>query len=205
MNRRMKPNVPPARCLHQFVIHIVAGNRHLRKVGEQIDEQNLFGQKWKEREKKRRASHAEHVSEVRTRRDEDVLKRVSKSAPAFAHAIHQHFKIALEQDKIRGLARNIDSAFHRETYIRGVQRRCVVNSIAQVTDNVAGFFERDDDPLLLSSARFRQKRRHLARDEQAQDRSLRAFRDPLRMRALFKPTSLRNVLGDERVVSSDDL
>ena len=171
-------DVPPARRLHQFVIHIVAGNRHLRKIGEQIDEQNLFGQKRKKRKKKRRASHAEHVSEVRARRDEDVLKRVGKSAPAFAHAIHQHFKIALEQDKIRGLARNIDSAFHRETYIRGVQRRCVVNSIAQVTDNVAGFFERDDDPLLLHRLDFGKNIDTRARDEQAQDRSSRAFRDP---------------------------
>src|SRR6266568_1897439 len=50
--------------------------------------------------------------------------------PKFAHAIHEHFEIALEQDKIRGLAGNIDRAFHRETYIRGVQRGRVVDSIA---------------------------------------------------------------------------
>ena len=171
-------DVPPARCLHQFVIHIVARNRHLRKIGEQIDEQNLFGQKWKKRKKKRRARHAEHVSEVRARRDEDVLQRVGKSAPAFAHAIHQHFKIVLEQDKIRGLARDIDSAVHRETYIRGVQRRCVVNSVAEVTDNVAGFFERENDPLLLHRLDLGKNVDTWRATNKRMIAHLRAFRDP---------------------------
>jgi hypothetical protein len=58
----------------------------------------------------------------------------------------------LEQDKIRSLARNINGSLDGQAHIRCVQRRHIIDSVADVPDNVPGFLEREDQALLL--ARF---------------------------------------------------
>ena len=138
--------------LGELHVDTIAGDRHLRKIGQQIDEQDLLRQQRQKRQEQRCARHAEHVSEIRAGGDEHVLERIGKGAPPLAHAIDQHFEVVLEQDEIGGLTRNIDRALDRQAHVRRVQGRHVVDSVADVADDVTGLLESENQALLL--ARF---------------------------------------------------
>ena len=66
----------------------------------------------------------------------------------------QHHKIFLQQHNIGGFLGDIYGVRYRNTHIGGMQRRCVVNTIRHITDDVPGLLERKNDSLLLVRLNF---------------------------------------------------
>ena len=82
--------------------------------------------------------HGEHVAEVRAAAHHDVLDDVGEGAPALEHALVEHAQIVLQSRIIgRGLLGDVDGAVDRDADIGGMQRRRIVDAVAEKADDVA--------------------------------------------------------------------
>lgn len=144
-----EPNIPVTWPTHLIDIDIVTRDRESRYVGEEIVQQDLLGQQRQERQVKRGGCHADHVAEIGAGRDGDVLHRVGEGLAAIVDAPHQYAQVALEQDDVRGFARHIDGRIYRNADICFMERRRIVDAIAQIADHVAAPAQRLDYALFL--------------------------------------------------------
>ena len=144
-----EPNLPSLGPVQQGGIHIVAGDADLRNVVKKVVQQDLrrqHGQEWQE---ERCRGHAEHVSEVRARAHDDVLHDVGEAAPPLDDPVVQDRKVLFQQDDLRGVLRHLHAIHDGNADIRGVQRRSIVDAVADVPDDVPACFQSEDDPVLL--------------------------------------------------------
>ena len=58
-------------------------------------------------------------------------------------------QVVLEQDHVRRLLGHVHGCIDRQADIRRVQRRRIVDAVAEVADHVAARLQREDDPVLL--------------------------------------------------------
>ncbi|CAM5350633.1 hypothetical protein SSTU70S_00265 [Stutzerimonas stutzeri] len=130
-------------------IDTVAGDADGRDVGEEIVQQDLLGQQRQERQEERRHSHADHVAEVGAGSQVDVLERVGEGAPAFIDALADQRQLVAQQHEVGGLLGHIHRGVHGDADIRGVQRRRVVDPVAEKAHHMTGLLQRADDALLL--------------------------------------------------------
>ena len=144
-----KSHVPALRSHQVFVIDIVQWQRDFGYVVEQVVEQDLQRQHRQKRQKQRGGGHAEHVAEVRTGGHHDVLHHVAKSAPPFQDALVQHHQVFFQQDHGSGLLGHIDRTIDRDANIGCVQRGRVVDTVAQIANDMAACFQCQDDAILL--------------------------------------------------------
>ena len=112
-------------------------------------EQDLAREQRQERQEERHDRHADHVAEIGARRGQHVLEGVRERTPALLDATTDDVEVALEQNEVRSLARDGHGALDRETGVRGVHGRGVVDTVAKEPDDVPGLLEREDDALLL--------------------------------------------------------
>src|SRR5579859_10347 len=82
-----QPNVPMLGRAHIGIVHIVGGNGDLRHVIEKIVQQNLRGKHGKKWKKQRSSRHAEHVAEIGTGPNQQVLHDVAKGPSAFENSV----------------------------------------------------------------------------------------------------------------------
>jgi hypothetical protein len=114
-------DIPSPWMVHHLVVYVIACDRHLREIGQEIGEQDLFWKQWKELDEQRYPSHAEHVSEVCACSHEDVFQCVRKSHSPLAHASHKNAQILFKQDDIRRFLRNIDGTIDGNSDVRGMK------------------------------------------------------------------------------------
>ncbi len=79
-----KTDVPAPWFFHQFLIHPIGGNGQLREIGQQIGQQDLFGQQGQKGQKEGGPGHAEHVAEIGAGGHKDILQGIGKGGPAFS-------------------------------------------------------------------------------------------------------------------------
>ncbi len=137
-------------------VDLVGRNRDLRDVVEHVVEQDLRREHRQERQRQRRHGHAQHVSEVRARTHEQVLHDVREGAPPLEDAAVEHLQTSFGQEDVRGLARDVDGARDRDAHVGGVQRRRVVDSIAEKPHDVTRPLQREQDARLLAGAGARE-------------------------------------------------
>ena len=81
--------------------------------------------------------HGDHVAEIGAGGDGDVLHRVGEGPAAVVHAAQQDAQIALEQDHVGGLARHIHRAVDGNADVGLMQRRRIVDAVAEIADDMA--------------------------------------------------------------------
>ncbi|CAM5345144.1 hypothetical protein SSTU70S_04809 [Stutzerimonas stutzeri] len=146
-------DVPAVRRARPVGIDTVAGDADGRDVGEEIVQQVvLLGQQRQERQEERRHSHADHVAEVGAGSQVDVLERVGEGAPAFIDALADQRQLVAQQHEVGGLLGHIHRGVHGDADIRGVQRRRVVDPVAEKAHHMTGLLQRADDALLLAGS-----------------------------------------------------
>lgn len=74
-----------------------------------------------------------------------VLARLS----AVIDAPHQYAQVALEQNDVRGLSRDVDSRIDRNANVGFMQRRRVIDAVAKISHDVAAPAECLDNALFL--------------------------------------------------------
>ena len=80
--------------------------------------------------------HRQHVAEIRARAHADVFEDVGEGAPAFLDAVGDHLEIGRQQDHVgRGL-RDAGGAVDRQPDIGDLQRRRVVDAVAEKADDL---------------------------------------------------------------------
>ena len=152
MKLRMKSMSQRAGCASTPSSTSSIGIGDLGHVVEQVVQQDLDRQHRQERQEQRGAGHAEHVAEVRAGAHQDVLHDVAERAPALEHAVVQHRKVVLEQDDVGRLLGDVGGAVDRDADVGGVQRRRIVDAVAEEADDVAAPLQRQDDPVLSARA-----------------------------------------------------
>ena len=65
------------------------------------------------------------------------------------HAVVHHRQVVLEQDEVGGLLGDVGGAVDRDADVGGVQRRGVVDAVAEEADDAAGALQGQQDALLL--------------------------------------------------------
>ena len=113
----------------------VGRDRRLRRVVDEVVEQDLAGRHRQEGQQQRRPGHAQHVAEVGAGPHPDVLEGVGERAPAFDHAPADRREARLEQDDVGRRARHVGRVVHADPHVRRVQRRRVVDAVAEVADD----------------------------------------------------------------------
>ena len=103
----------------------------LGQVVEQVVQQDLDRQHRQEGQNEGGSRHREHVPEVRARPHHHVFHDIAEGAPAFAHAALQHREIGLEQDDVGRILGDIHRRIDGDADIGGMQRRRVVDAVAQ--------------------------------------------------------------------------
>ena len=119
-------------------------------VVEQVVEQYLHRQHRQKRQDQRRPGHREHVPEIRARRHHDIFHDVAEGAAAFDDAALQHAEILLQQNDVGRVLGDIDRAIDRDADIGGVQRRRIVDAVAEIADDVAAALQPKNDAVLLN-------------------------------------------------------
>src|SRR5690349_6790036 len=159
-NRTDRPNenhevadqtdIPVLRLLDVGFVNVVGWNRQLGHVVQQVVQENLSGQHWQERQEQRRACHAEHVAEVRTRAHEQILHHVAKRFSTFKHTVVKHLETGRNKDDISSLTRYIYRRRRRDANIGGMDRRGVINTVAHEAHSVAIVLQGRQNPVLLN-------------------------------------------------------
>jgi len=153
-----------------FRVNIIAGDGHGRDIGKEIIEQDLRGEHGQKCQGHRSPSHAKHIAEVGADRREDVFDRVGKGDTAFINTFTQDGQIFLEQNKVSRFFSHIHSRIHRDAYVRSVQSRRIVDTIAHIADHMLGLLQREDDALFLIGIHFRERVVRSARCQSASSR-----------------------------------
>ena len=138
------------------MIDPVGGNGHFRKIGQDIRQQDLLRQQREKRQEQRGPGHAEHVAEIRAGGHKHIFQRIGEGHAALANALHQHAQIMLQQNEIGRFLGDIDGAIDRNADIRGVERRGIVDTVAQISDDIPGRAQRTDDAFFLIGFDFRE-------------------------------------------------
>ena len=115
----------------------------------------------------------------------------------------EHAQVLVEQHDRGRLLGHVDGAVDRDADVRGVQRGRVVDAVAHVADDAAGWRERADDALLLD-------RLDLGEDVDVPSPAPRASRRPTAFdvgaghhAVASRPTSSADVRRDQAVVAGD--
>ena len=148
-------DVPLPGLLQVLLVDVVGGDRGLRKIVEQVVEQNLDRSHRQERQKGAGAEHAEHVAEVRARAHLDVLDDVAEHPAAFDDPLLQDQQVLLQQNDVRGFLGDVHRRVHGYADVRGLQRRAVVDAVAEEADDVPFQMQRFDHARLLLRRQFR--------------------------------------------------
>ena len=75
-----------------------------------------------------------------------IFEDVGEGSPAFFDAVGDYLQIGGEQDHVGGSLRHAGRAVDRKADIRDLQRRRVVDAVAQEADDRAFGLKRLDDP-----------------------------------------------------------
>jgi hypothetical protein len=111
-------------------------------------------QEWQDQ---RRPGHRKHVPEIRAHRHHDELHDVAKGAAPLGDAALQNAEILPQQDDVGRVLGDVDRAIDGDADIRSVQRRRVVDPVAEKFDDMSRQMQGFDDSGLL-------RRRHLGAD-----------------------------------------
>ena len=117
----------------------------------------------------------------------------------------QDAQAGLEQDDVGRVLRDVDGRRDRDADVRRVERRRVVDAVAQEADDVAAALERQDDPVLLRGRDAGEDGRLLGHRARARRRSCARSRRRRRSRAPVEPDLAADVPGDQLVVAGQDL
>ena len=185
-------------------VHPVRRDRDRGHVRNEVVEQDLLGRERQERQERCGQRHAHHVAEVGAGRDADVLERVGEGAAAVLDASPQHVEIAAAPARCRRFPAPRRPPVDRNADVGRVQRRCIVDAVAQVTDRVAGALQARTMRSFCCGSTSTNKsvcsaRCHKASSSQHAHLFAREHR--------FGPQTdrLRHVRRDVAVVSADDL
>ena len=137
MNRRMNAMSQCDGRAQLLVVDVVGGDGELAGVVEQVVEQDLRGQHRQERQEQRRAGGAEHVAEVAGRAHQHVLHGVGEDAPPFHDAVGEHAEVLVQQDHVGGVLGDVGGGVDRDADVGGVQRKRVVDPVAEERDPAA--------------------------------------------------------------------
>src|SRR5207245_2441590 len=102
------PEIPAARLLQVGSVDLVAGQRGLRHVVQQIIEQDLQRCHGQERQHQAGAQYAEHIAHIRAGAHAQVFADIAKYAAALDHAILQYHQAFFEQDDVGRFLGDID-------------------------------------------------------------------------------------------------
>ena len=174
-------DVPSPRYRQIFGVDVVSRNGSLREVVQQVVGEYLNRRHRQERQEDAGAEHAEHVAEIRTRAHLDIFGDVAEDFAALDHPVAEHRQALLEQDDVRRVLGDVDRAVHRYADVRGLQRRSIVDAVAEKSNDVALPVQGIDDCRLLrrrdlgehsgrlgQACQFvRRKHRHLAAEHDA--------------------------------------
>ena len=149
MKRCTSLMLPALRPRDGLGIDVVGRDRDRRHVRQEVVEQDLLGGERQERQQRRRQRHADHVAEIRAGRDADIFERVGEGAPAVLDAAAQNVEVALQQDDVGALAGDVDRLVDRDADIGRMQRRRIVDAVAEIADRMPDLLQGADDPLLL--------------------------------------------------------
>ena len=142
-------DVPLARHRQVFLIHVVGRDGGLGEVVQQVVGQNLDRQHRQERQEDAGAEHAEHVPEVRAGAHLDIFDDVAEHLAALDRPVVQHGQALFEQDDVRRFLGDVHRGIDGDADIGRLQRRAVVDAVAEIADHVATQVQRLDHPRLL--------------------------------------------------------
>ena len=133
------------------------------------------------------------------------LSVLAKVRAAVLDAALQHVEVALQQHDVGALARHVDGLVDRDADIGGVQRRRVVDAVAEEADGVAGCAAARGRCAPSAADRPRRRGRCArARCQSASSLSL-AISSPVSMRLGSRPIASGQMRGDIAVVAGDHL
>ena len=111
----------------------------------------------------------------------------------------------LEQDDVGGVARDVDGAGDRDADVGGVQRRRVVDAVAEEADDVAAALERQDDAVLLRGRDAREHASSARRRGASAGSLMRSSSPPSTICADVEADLRADVARDQLVVAGEDL
>ena len=106
---------------------------------------HLYGRHGQERQEIAAAHHAEHVAEIRARAHFDVFDDIRENLASFHDAFFQHEQAPLEQDDVGRFLGDIHRGIHGNAHVGGLERRGVVDAVAQKAHGLALALEALDD------------------------------------------------------------
>ena len=133
----------------QLASTLSVGNAQLGDVVQEVVEQDLSGQQRQEWQQRRRDRHAQHVAEVGARAHQHVLGDVAETASTFDHAAVHRRQALFEQDDVGGCLGDVHAVRHGDADVRGVQRRRVVDPVADIAHHVPVALQGADQAVLL--------------------------------------------------------
>ncbi len=142
-------DVPAPRHREIFGVDIVGRDGGLREVVEQVVGEHLDRRHRQERQEDAGAEHAEHVAEIGAGAHLDIFGDVAEHLAALDDAVAEHGQALLQQDDVGGVLGDVDGAVHRYADVGGLERRSVVDAVAQKADDVALAVQGIDDGRLL--------------------------------------------------------
>src|SRR5450631_844854 len=130
-------DVPFARNREILLVDIVRGDGGLREIIEQIVGEDLNGQHRQEGQEDAGAEHAEHIAEIRTRAHLDIFGDIAENLAPFDYAFLKHHQTLFEQDDVRRFLGDVDGRIDGNADVGGLERRAVVDAIAQESNDMA--------------------------------------------------------------------
>ena len=181
-------DVPSPRHRQILGIDIVGRDGGLREVVQQIVGQHLDRRHRQERQEDAGAEHAEHVAEIRAGAHLDVFGDVAEDLAALDHAVAEHRQALLQEDDVGRFLGDVDGAVDRDADVGGLERRAVVDAVAQIADHVPVAVQRIDDRRLLRRRDLGEHRRGLGQAANCSASSV-SISPPSTMRSTGRPTS----------------
>jgi len=197
-------HVPAVRPAYEAPIDVVRGDRDLGEVVEKVVQQDLHREHRQERQEQSASRHAEHVAEARAGSHEEIFHDVPERPSAFEDPDAEDLESRLEEDDLGRFLRHIDGAGDGDADVRRVERRCIVDPVTDVTDDVPSGTERLQHPAFLSGVEARKHVRPLCPMSQrgiGQPVDVATKEEVLRR----DPDSVADVTGDELAVPGEHL
>ncbi len=146
----------------------------------------------------------DHVAEIGAGGDADIFQRVGEGAPAVLDAGAERIEVAPQQNDVGALAGDIDGLVHRDADVGFVERRRIVDAVAEIADGVPGPLQRAHDALLLLRIDLGEDVGALgAMPQRLVIEMIEALAGEKRMG--LEPDRLGDMGGDVTVVAGDDL
>ena len=141
-------------------VDIVRRDRRLRKVIQQVIRQHLDRRQRQKRQEQARPQHTEHVADIRAGAHADVFGDIDKYPASLQYAAAQYQQVLFQQNDVGRLLGDIDGAVHRQAHVGRLQRRTVIDAVAEKADHVPLAAQQTHHARLL-------RRRQLGKDARA--------------------------------------